>query len=92
MTFMLPFFYFFSVCLLSPPFQPALCTQAGALYIALKLSVVFKNASLVKFCWEQLHMEGLLQSEADRDCKSRQGATTVSQMEEGKRVASMGFL
>lgn len=37
-------------------------------------------------------MEGLLQSEADRDCKSRQGATTVSQMEEGKRVASMGFL
>lgn len=91
MTFKSPFLYFPSGCLLSPPFQSALYTQAGALYIALKWSGVFKNASLFKFCWKQLQVEGLQQSGPYGNSEGRQGAETAVQVNEGKGFAGMDF-
>lgn len=74
-----------------PPFQSALYTQAGALYIALKWSGVFKNASLFKFCWKQLQVEGLQQSGPYRNSEGRQGAEAAAQVNEGKGFAGMDF-
>lgn len=91
MTFKSPFLYFPSGCLLSPPFQSALYTQAGALYIALQWSGVFKNASLFKFCWKQLQVEGLQQSGPYGNSEGRQGADTAAQVNEGKGFAGMDF-
>lgn len=73
------------------PFQSALCTQAGALYIALKLSGGFKNASLVKFFWKQLDVVGLLQSGTYRDCEGRQGVETAAQVDKGNGIVGTDF-